>query len=406
MNIKNIALVRATNIIPFDGIVHPISNTPYLYKAIGTGYSFIINDLLRKEHKLKEVDWSNPSTLESITHENTAILKQYLPYMSDYNSMVLWSLNGLVPDDINNTFSNKTCAIIDGLEEHIADSEFISLVPTDTAIKGDVPLSKQASILVSKDRYDSLSSEEKEKLSNLDLKIVVFEGAIKDAIDENLTSSNRFPAETLSLTRSDRGYLNSDTSDELISTIDDVAEKMGIAQVLHFDVLTGRNDEQSKLLSVKDELSNSFLVGEFYRNTFIEYLSHELGIDDDLKNDLINFPNSSEHLKTLGEKISEIGLEKYKNIIDIYNDSLERLRLNGKLPTPQNIVDSVKDGKPTIDLLSELRNLENSNILESAISATTTSIRSSKILEQASSIANKAHEKGKKTDIDDVRDVD
>ena len=401
MNIKNIALVRATNIIPFDGIVHPISNTPYLYKAIGTGYSFIINDLLRKEHKLKEVDWSNPSTLESITHENTAILKQYLPYMSDYNSMVLWSLNGLVPDDINNTFSNKTCAIIDGLEEHIASSEFISLVPTDTAIQGDVPLSKQASILISKDRYDSLSIAEKEKLGNLDLKIVIFEGDIKDAIDEVLTSSNRFPAETLSLTRSDRGYLNSDTSDELISTIDDVAEKMGIAQVLHFDVLTGQNDEQSKLLSVKDELANSFLVGEFYRNTFIEYLSHELGIDDDLKNDLIDFPNSSEYLKNLGEKISEIGLEKYKSVVDKYNNSLERLRLNDKLPSPQDIVDSVKDGKPTIDLISELRDLENSNILGSAIKATTTSTRSSEILEQASSIKSRAFKNDQKTNVNE-----
>ncbi len=401
MDIKNIALVRATNIIPFDGIVHPISNTPYLYKAIGTGYSFIINDLLRKEHKLKEVDWSNPSTLESITHENTSILKQYLPYMSDYNSMVLWSLNGLVPDDINNTFSNKTCAIIDGLEEHMEDAELISLVPTDTAIQGDVPLSSHASILIKKNRYDSLSAQEKETLSNLDLNVIIFEGDIKDAIEEQLNSSNRFTAETLSLSRADRGYLSSDTSEELISAIDDVAEKNGIAQVLHFDVLTGQNDEQSKLLSVKDELANSFLVGEFYRNTFIEYLSHELGIDEDLKDDLINFPNSSEYLRALGEKISEIGLEKYKNIIDRYNDSLEKLKLAGKLPTPQNIVDSVKDGKPTIDLLHSLRNFKDSNILGSAINATKESTRSSEILEQANSIVDRIPEKDETKDVDE-----
>ena len=32
MDIKNIAIVRATNIIPFDGVVRPISEIPYLKK--------------------------------------------------------------------------------------------------------------------------------------------------------------------------------------------------------------------------------------------------------------------------------------------------------------------------------------------------------------------------------------
>ena len=30
MNVNNIALVRSTNIIPFDGIVRPVSEVPYL----------------------------------------------------------------------------------------------------------------------------------------------------------------------------------------------------------------------------------------------------------------------------------------------------------------------------------------------------------------------------------------
>lgn len=32
MDISNIALVRATDVIPFDGIVKPISEVPYLKK--------------------------------------------------------------------------------------------------------------------------------------------------------------------------------------------------------------------------------------------------------------------------------------------------------------------------------------------------------------------------------------
>lgn len=86
---------------------------------------------------------------DNYVERSSKITKEYLPYVSDYNSMVLFSLNGLCPDDNehgfgNNTFSNKNCVIIEPLEHHI--NETISLVPTDTAIKGDVYLSNDAII--------------------------------------------------------------------------------------------------------------------------------------------------------------------------------------------------------------------------------------------------------------------
>ena len=47
MNIDNIAIVRATNVIPFDGVVRPLSNVPYLCKNIGLEFSARISDLLQ-----------------------------------------------------------------------------------------------------------------------------------------------------------------------------------------------------------------------------------------------------------------------------------------------------------------------------------------------------------------------
>ena len=38
MDINNIAIVRATNIIPFDGIYKPISKSMYLKKDINTEF--------------------------------------------------------------------------------------------------------------------------------------------------------------------------------------------------------------------------------------------------------------------------------------------------------------------------------------------------------------------------------
>ena len=148
MNIDNIAIVRATNIIPFDGVINPISEVPYLVKPNGMQISFMISDLLTEQGILESYDFTKINDEEYQT-KRKEILDSYLPYISSYNSVVLFSLNGLVPDDMNNTFSNKNCVIVDGLKEHISD--VVSLMPTDTAIKGKVIISSSGVLLIKKD---------------------------------------------------------------------------------------------------------------------------------------------------------------------------------------------------------------------------------------------------------------
>lgn len=328
MNIKNIALVRATNTIPFDGIVHPISEVPYLKKEKGTAFAYAMKDLLEKLSKINEEGYwtKTEEEQEEMYRQNKEILEQYLPYNSDYNSMVLWALNGLVPDDMNNTLSNKTCAIIESLEEQIDNSEIISLVPTDTAIKGNVKLSNKAIILISKDRYDSLSRQEKEQLESIGLTVQVFEGALQEGVNETLENSVIYTAEQLSLTRADKGYSESDTKEELIETIQGIAESHNIAQVLHWNVLTGQSDELEKLTSVKDEYKNNITVLECYQKTFFRYLFSRLDIDKNVSSNVLGYMESPVYIKALCEEIEKIGLDEYKRIIDQYNGSLENLK--------------------------------------------------------------------------------
>lgn len=58
MNMNQIALVRATNIIPFDGVIKPLSNVPYLCKNSNDEFSFAISNLLRELGIRKSFDWS------------------------------------------------------------------------------------------------------------------------------------------------------------------------------------------------------------------------------------------------------------------------------------------------------------------------------------------------------------
>ena len=366
MDIKNIAIVRATNVIPFDGIVYPLSEVPYLQKEHGTEFSFAMNDLLKRQNKLKQIDWTKLDEMDKISEENKEILKQYLPYNSDYNSVVLWSLNGLVPDDMNNTFSNKTCAIIDGLEEKIEESEMISLVPTDTAIKAKdgqkgIKLSQNATILISKERYETLSQEEKNKLDELDLKVSVFEGELQQAVNQNLEESGRFTAEKLSLNRVDGGYIQSDTSDEIKRTIGSIAKENNIAQELFFNIITGQSDELDKLHNVKDIYENMIQVSEFYKKTFFNYMFSKMDISEDVKINSLFGMDSSVYMNELCDEIERIGIDKYKEVLDGYNARLEELQKSGELPTPQQIIDSINRGEPiNLQDLIEKRDFEHS----------------------------------------------
>lgn len=368
MNIKNIAIVRATNVIPFDGIVHPVSEVPYLKSEEGTALSYAIYDLLREQGKLKEMDWNKTEEeRKEIQEENNKILAQYMPYNSSYNSMVLWALNGIVPDDNSkggtfgtNIFSNKDCAIIDSLEEQLEQSEVVSLVPTDTAIKGNVKLSNQAIILLSKERYESLSQEEKNRLGSLELKLKIFEGDLTEEINKTLQESGRYTAETLSLSSEDDGYIHSETSDELIETIDAIANENNIAQEKHNNVIRRLSDHLDKLDSVKDEYKNMVTVNEFYQKVFLEYLFSKMNISDGVKADVMYMPDSHVYIEQMCSEIEKIGIDEYKKVVDTYNHSLEQLKESGKLPTPQQIVDSARENKK-IDLISMVEELEKSS---------------------------------------------
>ena len=212
---EKIAIVRATDHIPFDGIVKTVSSSISLSKEKGSMFSFEMESMLRE---------LNGGEISQEEFE-----KKYLPYVSKYNSMSLWALNSLVPDDPDNknVFSNKDCAIIDDLEEQINNgSEFISLAPTDTAIKGDVALSGKSTILISKERFSTLSDEEKEKLSKFNVK--VFDGDLKEAVSHALTEKG-YNAENLSLEgkylrdSSSKGFIESPTSQETLDSIYEIS---------------------------------------------------------------------------------------------------------------------------------------------------------------------------------------
>ena len=293
MNIENIALVRATDIIPVNGVIVPVSETPYLTKDRNQTLGLAITELLKRRGLITPIDFSRLDDEKYIEEKNKEIeivTSDYIPYSSNYNSMVLFSLNGIVPDDKeigfgNNTFSNKKCAIIDSLSSHIED--VISLNPTDTAIKGKVKLSSDAVILIEKNTYNALREEDKIKLSNLNF--LLFEDNLRDAIESYLKNSKRYSCERLSLSSSKGGYIESPTSEKIKEIIKETAEKRKLSTDYHLNIILHNTDSIDKLSSVEDEYQNIIMIKDYYKKEFYKFLFSKMQVTEELQYYLLNF---------------------------------------------------------------------------------------------------------------------
>lgn len=351
MSIDNIAIVRAMDaeLIPFDGIVKSISESSSLKKDPSSLLAAEWKQVIEKSGQVPPIDWSrfgDDDYMSQRVKMVNEITSAYIPYTSDYNSMVLFSLNGLVPDDsekgfANNTFSTKPCAVIAPLSDHI--EQVVSLVPTDTALKGDVNLSNNAVILIREDIYNSLTDNQKEELQQLDCQCIVFAGNLKEAVNTYLKNSNKYTAESLTLSKEHGWILPSETSEMTKDAINNIAQKNNIAQALHMDILLHQTDDMDKLQSVKDEYENYITIKEYYLKEFYMYLFARIQIEPDIYVMLLNNPLNDYYTKELVSKIEELGIDEYKKIVDSYNKGLEQLKKEGKLPSPTQIINSIKE---------------------------------------------------------------
>ena len=354
MNINNIAMVRATNIIPYDGVVRPLSNVPYLCKNIGLEFSARISDLLRELGVIPPLDQSKmfeEDYYDKMVALSSKILKEYLPYVSDYNSMVLFSLNGICPDDnehgfANNTFSNKKVAIIEPLSEHI--DQVISLVPTDTAIKGDVVLSNSAIILIEESLYNSLNETQKSLLHNNIFSIKTFTGSLKEAIRNELQNSGRYIPETLSLSASTGGFMQSDTSEMQKECINNIASYYGLSQMKYFNLITSRDTSIPKYDEVCDEFDNTIKVQDYYITMFLSNFLMYLNAPKDMINNVSKNIHYKPFLLKVITIIKELGIDKYKQFVDSYNKKLEEHQKNMTLITPEDIISLSEEVKHKI----------------------------------------------------------
>jgi hypothetical protein len=94
MNIENIAIVRATDIIPVEGKIIPISEAKYIQKNKDIPLAKGITSLLKREGLITPIDFSklnDEQYMEEKNKEIASITSKYIPYTSNYNSTIVQS---------------------------------------------------------------------------------------------------------------------------------------------------------------------------------------------------------------------------------------------------------------------------------------------------------------------------
>lgn len=333
MEKRKIALVRADNILPINGSIQSLSNTPNLLSRIQDPFESELIKLLDEKDAIPKVGFR--FTKEELDARKSAI-DEYLPLMSEYNSVILFALNGLVPDDIeigvaNNTFSDRDFVYIDDLDYHLTKSKVKSIVATDTAIEERVDFSPKAVLLIRKSRYDQLTEEEKKSIG---ISIKVFEGDdLRTIVADTLTEMGYIPERPL-LGSGHNGYDDSPTKDSILERIKEISTTYGIPQ------------KNNQTYSLENELEKMENIQTYFLLLFYSFLHERLPIEDALYRALIQSPESKPYISML---MSQIGkdLNKYKQLTTGFNKSLEVLLKEGKLPSPEKISKYIERTAPT-----------------------------------------------------------
>lgn len=189
MNINNVAMVRAMNHIPFDGELIPSCEGKRLVPDKNSDFAYFMRDIIRKELEKRLGRSLNlwEDTEDKKLFEET--LSNYATLTGDYYTTTLsFSLNGMVPDDINNNFTDMKIAVIDSIRNY-KDADFITIETIDTTIKGRVKVSNEAILLIEQNLFQSLNEEQKSNLVN-NYQLKLFTGSLREAVDKTLKESN------------------------------------------------------------------------------------------------------------------------------------------------------------------------------------------------------------------------
>lgn len=321
LSIEDYMLVRSTDYLPENNIIEPLCNIPFLVKT-NTPSKMALYTVLKEKYNV------NPFIDDEKNAKLNEMVERYSPYSTQYRSTVHFTLNGLVTSHFNGSWDDQKFVIFDRLKNHINEN-IESLRYEDTFVKGTIHLSSETVILMEEDYYRELI-----KLNNNieNYNIVLYKGNRKLAVDYFLAKNGIIPAKINAHGIQPEGKEFS----LLNNSINEIAKTYELGQDKHVYSQSYQEDDEKNLVLWQ------IYFEDFYNDLF-EYFKID---DNDLYDYLINSGDRFGCEDKMSELIKKIGIEKFMEFIEQYNQKLEQAKSRGLLPNNDKIIE---DSKVTIN---------------------------------------------------------
>jgi len=334
MNIDNVVMVRVMTHLPLNGELVPSYEGKRLVYDQKSEFYFFMQKQIEKELESRIGRPLNIYFGSEDAKLRDDLMQIYTPLTGDYYTTTLsFSLNGMVPDDINNKFSDMNIAVIDPIKNHLNEN-FVSIDAIDTTIKDRISVSKDAILLIENKLFSSLSDDIKINLKN-HFKIKLFEGKLREAVDNTLKENN-YPVLPLVQKREMNNIEECPERESMLLFENQFAESVNASrqslQNLTFSYSELGTSKADRLAhdKLKEEFPNTLKIEEYYRNQLYEFLlskAENFGIEvtDKEKYYLFtDFKEGEEVMKKITSSLIEKigGINEFKNLIQEYNQYL------------------------------------------------------------------------------------
>lgn len=332
---EDIVLVRSTGFLPQNREIISISNIPFVTK-MQSAIEFALNDYLKENNQtikqiaeeLSKIDERDHDKIEALAKEREKILSEISrksdelsPFLTYYRSTIHFCLNGLVTNHSRGTFEGDFI-IIEPFKHHVSDSSILSVRPEDTYFKDNIELSKDTVVLVDeKNKEDIESWVDKDKYN-----VVFYKGDKFIAVRMQLIKMGIVPEEV-----KEHNIADSKTS----SMITDFIARNNYDTISHFNSEIKREDALKT-----DKLNRKYQI-QFY-----SYLSDFIS-DQGLRGKLL-FEINNEDINLFSlmpiceEIIKYLGIEKYAEIVNVYNEKIIENIAQGNYPTNEELLNDEK----------------------------------------------------------------
>lgn len=340
MNMDNVILVRAMNNLPLNGELIPSCEGQRLVNDKQSDFYYFIRECVSSnlEKQLGRSLVLFPESSDDKLMEST--MKDYLVTTGDYYTTTLsFALNGLVPDDMNNQFSDMKMAVLEPIKNQI-NADFITIETIDTTIKGRIKISSDAILVIESDFFTKLSIEEKVNLRN-NFNIKLFEGNLRDAISETLIE-NGYPVLPLIQKRELNNIKDCSEKDSMLEFEDKFSIAVGASRLrlyqLTYMYVIGTELDEIAHGKLAEEFTNTLKVQEYYKNKLYKFMlakAESLGIEVSDEDKYYLFTDYKEGINSMKKIVTSLinaygDLSSFKQFIQEYNNYVKDNYLTNK----------------------------------------------------------------------------